>query len=628
MGKFNSTVIVDTTRSQYAKLRPVPIERVHLEDDFWAPRLKLIQEETIPSQYRLIEETGRLFNFRRASGKETGDFRGIYFNDSDVYKWIEAAAFSYAYNPDQKIIDVTKNVISEVIAAQDEDGYLNTYFTFERKADRWKNLRDMHELYCAGHLIQAAVAFYRATGDKTLLNAACRFADHISSVFGLGRRVGVCGHPEIEMALVELYRTTERREYLDLACFFIDNRGRGVIGGSPYHIDHKPFRELDEVVGHAVRALYLNCGATDVYAELGDKKLFDALMRLWHNVTERKMYITGGVGSRHEGEAFGEDYELPNARAYAETCAAIANFMWNWRMLLVTGEGAFADIMELTLYNGILSGISLDGKHYFYVNPLADRGRHRRQEWFECACCPPNIARLIASLPGYFYSTSENGVWIHLYAKSTAHIKLNETEITLIQDANYPWDGEINIAISPEESSEFSLYVRIPGWCKEALVRVNGEKIEKAIKRGYLEIRRLWRDGDKVRLSLAMPIDRMVSHPHVMENTDRVALRRGPIVYCLEGVDNPGFDVWDMVLPDRAQLDVEYAPNMLGGVVVVRGEALAVDADAFGKKLYAPKTDVKYEPRKVRFTAIPYYAWANREPSSMTVWIRSPEKLF
>ncbi|MEM1990481.1 MAG: glycoside hydrolase family 127 protein [Candidatus Bathyarchaeia archaeon] len=628
MGKFNSTVIVDTTRSQYAKLRPVPIERVHLEDDFWAPRLKLIQEETIPSQYRLIEETGRLFNFRRASGKEAGGFRGIFFNDSDVYKWIEAAAFSYAYNPDQKIIDVARNVISEVIAAQDEDGYLNTYFTFERKADRWKNLRDMHELYCAGHLIQAAVAFYRATGDKTLLNAACRFADHIASVFGPGRRVGVCGHPEIEMALVELYRTTNRREYLDLACFFIDNRGRGVIGGSPYHIDHKPFRELDEVVGHAVRALYLNCGATDVYAEVGDEKLFDALMRLWHNVTERKMYVTGGVGSRHEGEAFGEDYELPNARAYAETCAAIANFMWNWRMLLVTGEGAFADIMELTLYNGILSGVSLDGKHYFYVNPLADRGGHRRQEWFECACCPPNIARLIASLPGYFYSTSENGVWIHLYAKSTAHIKLNETEITLIQDANYPWDGEINIAISPEEASEFSLHVRIPGWCKEALARVNGEKIEKTIKHGYLEIRRLWRDGDKVRLSLAMPIERIVSHPHVMENTDRVALRRGPIVYCLEGVDNPGFDVWDMVLPDSAKLDAEYTPNMLGGVVVVSGEALALDADAFGKKLYAPKADVKYEKCKVRFTAIPYYAWANREPSPMTVWIRSPEKLF
>ncbi|MEM2183178.1 MAG: glycoside hydrolase family 127 protein, partial [Candidatus Bathyarchaeia archaeon] len=396
-----SLVVTDTSHSPYARLKPVPIENVRLEDDFWAPRLRLMHEVTIPSQYVLLEETGRLFNFRRASGKVSGEFKGLVFNDSDVYKWIEAAAYSYAYEPDQNILDLARKAINEVVAAQDEDGYLNTYFTFERKSERWKNLKDMHEMYCAGHLMQAAIAFYRATGDRTLLDASCRFADHITSVFGPGKRVGVCGHPEVEMAFVELYRTTGKKDYLDLACFFIDNRGRGVIGGRPYYIDHKPFRELSEIVGHAVRALYLNCGAADVYAEIGDKTLFDALMRLWHSMTERKMYITGGVGSRHEGEAFGNDYELPNVRAYAETCAAIANFMWNWRMLLLTGDGAFADIMELTLYNGILSGISLDGKKYFYVNPLADRGAHRRQDWFECACCPPNVARLIASLPGY-----------------------------------------------------------------------------------------------------------------------------------------------------------------------------------------------------------------------------------
>ncbi len=625
MGKPHSlTVPVDTSRSRYAKLQPVPIERVHLKDDFWAPRLRLIREVTIPSQHQLLEETGRISNFRRASGRESGEFQGLYFNDSDVYKWVEAAAFSYAYNPDQGIIGLARKVIDEIAAAQDEDGYLNTYFML-KGGERWRNLRDMHELYCAGHLIQAAVAFYRATDDRVLLNVACRFADHIASVFGEGKCVGVPGHPEIEMALVELYRTTGNEKYLDLACFFIDNRGRGLIGGSQTNIDHKPFRELNEIVGHAVRALYLNCGAADIYAEAGDKSLFEALMRLWRSMTEKKMYVTGGVGSRYRGEAFGDDYELPNARAYAETCAAIASFMWNWRMLLITGDGVFADLMELTLYNGILSGISLDGKRYFYVNPLADRGRHRRREWFDCACCPPNIARLLASLPAYLYSKSENGVWIHLYVKSEVHIELNGVEVTLLQNTNYPWDGRVEVTLHPESSLKFSLFMRIPGWCREAHMRVNGEKLWETVRSGYVEVQRLWRDGDKVSLFLPMPVERVVSHPHVMENNDRVALKRGPIVYCLESADNPDFDVWDLTLPDYASLRAAWMPKMLGGVVVVRGEALAADAEKFGRKLYAPKGDVKVEFRKVNFTAIPYYAWANREEGPMTVWVRSLE---
>jgi DUF1680 family protein len=621
-----STVIVDTNRSPFAKLRPVPIENVRLEDNFWAPRLKILQEVTLPSQCKLMYETGRIFNFQRASGKEKGSFQGLVFNDSDVYKWLEAAAFSYAYSQNKNLLAKAREIIDEVAAAQDEDGYLNTYFTFERRGERWKNLRDMHELYCAGHLMQAAIAFYRATGERKLLNVACRFADHILSVFGPNKIMGVPGHPEVEMALVELYRATDKREYLDLAVFFVDNRGKKLIGGSPYHIDHKPFRELTEIVGHAVRALYLNCGATDIYLESGDKTLMDALMRLWRNLTERKMYVTGGAGARHEGEAFGDNYELPNARAYAETCAAIANFMWNWRMLLALGDAAFTDIMELTLYNGVLSGISLDGKHYFYVNPLADRGGHRRQEWFDCACCPPNIARLIASLPGYFYNTSDNGIWVNFYAESRAHINLGGNKVTLIQETNYPWDGDIKITVNPEREETFSLHLRVPGWCRNVSIKVNGERLEP--KPGsYLEINRLWRSGDKIILSLSMPIERIVSHPHVMENNDRVALKRGPIMYCLEGVDNPSFDVWDMILPDDAPLNAEFAPNMLGGVVVIRGEALAIDPNKFGERLYAPKAEVKYEARRVKFTAIPYYAWANREASPMTVWIRSRENI-
>jgi len=622
--------VVDTSRSPCAKLRPVPVESVHLEDDFWAPRLRTLREVTLPAQYQLLEETGRIFNFRRTALKEKGDFKGLFFNDTDVYKWLEAVAFSLASAFDQRLYDLARQVVADIAAAQDEDGYLDTYFTFNRKKDRWTNLRDMHELYCAGHLLQAAVAFYRATGERNLLEVACRFADLIASIFGPDKRTGTSGHPEIEMALVELYRTTGNKNYLDLAKFFIDKRGMGLIGGrewcgivlsGTYHIDHKPFRELTEIVGHAVRSLYLNCGVTDLYMETDEQALWDALIRLWRNMTERKMYVTGSVGSRHEEEAFGDDYELPNVRAYSETCATIANVMWNWRMLLVTGDAGFADVMELALYNGALSGISLDGKEYFYVNPLADRGKHRRQRWYECACCPPNIARLLASLPGYFYSTSSEGIWIHLYAKNTARLDIMENSVTIIQRTKYPWNGEVEVILQPEKEASFSLSLRIPGWCREAKVLVNGQALKIHIEPGkYAEIRRLWKSGDRVHLSFSMPIERVICHPYVMENTDRVALRRGPIIYCVEQVDNPDCDVWSLVLPSNSPLEVEWMPNLLNGVTVIRGEASAIVAE---HHLYRSVKDVSPKVRPTRLTAIPYYAWANREPGPMTVWIRS-----
>ncbi|MBS7618163.1 glycoside hydrolase family 127 protein, partial [Candidatus Bathyarchaeota archaeon] len=418
-------VVVDSSQSPYSLLKPVSVDSVKLKDGFWAPRIKTLIEVTLPTQYELLEETGRIDNFRRTAGKMETEFKGLFFNDSDVYKWVEAASYALAYDGDSRIERIVNSVITDIVDAQDPDGYLNTYFTFERRAQRWTNLRDMHELYCAGHLIQAAVAHYRATGRRTLLDAGVKLADHILSIFAPGKRQGTPGHPEIEMALVELYRTTRRSAFLDLAKSFIDNRGKGLIGGSLYHIDHKPFRELDEIVGHAVRSVYLNCGAADVYMETGDGSLLRALERLWQNMVNCKMYVTGGLGSRYEGEAFGENYELPNRRAYAETCAAVANVMWNWRMLLVTGKAEYADIMELALYNGALAGIGLDGETYFYVNPLVDRGLHRRSRWFDCACCPPNIARLIASISGYFYSTSRDGIWIHIYATSEASIEFN-----------------------------------------------------------------------------------------------------------------------------------------------------------------------------------------------------------
>jgi len=618
-----NTFVVDTANSPYAKLHPIPIENMHLEDSFWAPRISMLREKTLPSQHRIIEETGRLFNFRRASGKEKGEFRGFYFNDSDVYKWVEAAAFSLAAGWDDELYRLTKKSILEIISAQDDDGYLNTYFTFEKKEKRWTDLRDMHELYCAGHLIQAAIAYYRATGERELLDAARRFADHIDEIFGPGKRAGTPGHPEIEMALVELYRLTGERRYLELSEFFIDNRGKGLIGGSPHYIDHKPFRELDEIVGHAVRSVYLNCGAADVYMETGDEKLLGALLRLWRSMTERKMYVTGGIGARYVGESFGRDYELPNVTAYAETCAAIANVMWNWRMLLATGEARFADVMELALYNGALAGISLNGEEYFYVNPLADRGTHRRQRWFRCACCPPNIARLLASIPGYFYSISSEGVWLHLYAQSKVSLDVNGTSVEIIQRTRYPWDGKIKIIIQPENDCSFSIFLRIPGWSRRPKVLVNDQPINQPVKTGsYLEIRRLWKHGDVVQLILPMRVERIVCHPYVMENQDRVALRRGPLIYCVEQADNPDFDVWNLILPSDSKMEARWEPNLLNGVVVILGEAYAADTEATDQ-LYQTETRSSVKMRRVKFAAIPYFAWANRESGPMTVWIRA-----
>jgi len=615
--------VVDASASPHAKIRPVPIEAVKLEDEFWAPRQRVLRERALPTQYRLCEETGRISNFRRASGKEGGEFQGYFFNDSDVYKWIEASAFSLAAGPDRELESLVERVVDEVAAAQDDDGYLDTYFAFERKGERWANLREMHELYCHGHLFQAAIALYRSTGARKLLDVACRAADNITNVFGPGGRQGTPGHPEVEMALVELYRTTGQGAYLQVAEAFLDNRGRGMVGGGQNLIDHRQFRELDEIVGHSVRSLYLNCGATDVYMETGDKALWEALDRLWHSLAERRMYVTGGAGAHYDGEAFGVDYELPNAMAYAETCAAIANVMWNWRMFLATGDARYVDVLELALYNGALSGISLDGSHYFYVNPLADRGDHRRQEWFPCACCPPNIARLLASLQGYAYGASESEVWVNLYAQSKMQAQLPKA-VSIEQRTGYPWQGDVTFAIEPKAEVDFGLNVRIPGWCERAELELNGRRLEASIgPNRFIALRRTWSAGDVVRLSLHMPVERIESNPLVDENLGRVALRRGPLIYCLEQVDNPDFDVWNLIVPTDASLMAEWEPNVLNGVMVIRGVGLAIDSDWSDRRLYRPPVAEGRGARRVKFTAIPYYAWANREPGPMTVWVGS-----
>jgi uncharacterized protein len=626
-------VAVDTARSPHVRLRPVPLDAVDLADDFWEPRRRINREVTLPLQYSHLEETGRLDNFRRASGKTGGEYQGIYFNDSDVYKWLEAAAWTLAEGSDPELERMVDTAITEIEDAQEPNGYLNTYFTFGRAAERWTDF-DLHEMYCAGHLFQAAVAHFRATGSERLLDVATRFADHICDTFGPeeGKRQAVDGHEEIEMALVELFRVTGERSYLEGAQYFIEARGHGLLGcpygqhEPSYSQDHEPLRDQSEVVGHAVRAMYLYSGAADVYAETGEPALLRALQRLWKNMTTRRMYVSGGLGSRYEGEAFGKDFELPNERAYTETCAAIGSVLWNWRMLGLEGEARYADLIEHTLYNAVMPGVSLDGQNYFYQNPLADDGSHRRQPWFGCACCPPNVARLLASLPGYFYSASEDAVWVHLYAAGAATVELNANRtVRLSQRTRYPWDGRVEIQVEGE--GEFALMLRIPAWCEEgAAIEVNGEPVDLEISPdSYMKIHRAWSSGDTVNLGFPMPVRRVECHPYVAENTGDIALMRGPLLYCAEQVDNPGVDLRDLALED-ASISACFDPDLLGGVVLLASEARAAALDeGWGYRLYrtVQPREGDTQTHATRVTAVPYYSWANREPGAMRVWLKN-----
>jgi DUF1680 family protein len=428
------------------------------------------------------------------------------------------------------------------------------------------------------------------------------------------------------MALVELARETGDTKYREQAQFFLDTRGRGLIGGSEYHQDHQPFRELERLAGHAVRALYLNAGATDLYAETGEPSLRAALDRLWGNMTARQLYVSGGAGSRYSGEAFGRDYELPNERAYAETCAAIGSVMWNWRMLALEGDARYADVLEMTLYNGFLAGLSLDGLAYFYQNPLADDGTQRREAWYDCACCPTNIVRLLASLPGYVYSLSDEGIWVHLYVQSSVGVRPGDGgTVRLRQHTRYPWDGEIELQV--KDPGTFPLFLRIPAWCEEgAALLVNGQPFPRELlPSSYAEIRRTWRAGDSVRLRLPMPVRRVECHPYAIENAGRVALMRGPLLYCVEGADNPGLDPRDLLLPAGASFSAGFRPDLLGGVVVLRGMArLASPGDDWEGRLYRTVGPRPAEPggRMVEVIAMPYHAWANREPGPMQVWLQ------
>lgn len=598
------------------RLEIVPFTAVHVEDSFWSPRIRTNRERSIPHNLKWCEETGRISNFAKAAGLMEGKFEGIYFNDSDVYKVLEGASYALAQQPDPVLEKEIDRIIHLIAAAQRPDGYLNTYYTLTGLDKRWTNLPVMHELYCAGHLFEGAVAHYRATGKREFLDVAIKLADHIDSLFGPNKRYGVPGHEEIELALVKLYEVTGEKRYFELAKFFIDERGNTAHRTSygPYCQDHLPVRQQSEIVGHAVRAMYLYSGVADVAAYTGDSELMAAMDRIWKDVTLRKMYITGGIGARHEGEAFGEPYELPNESAYCETCAAIGLVFWAYRLGLMHGDAQYADVLERALYNGVLSGVALDGEHFFYVNPLASSGNHHRQPFFACACCPTNVVRLIPSVPGYVYAVrAGNGalppeLFVNLYIGGLATITLGgDQKVVIRQETRYPWEGRIRLVLSPERETEWVLRLRIPGWCRKATLAVNdgaASEVDRGqLDRGYYVLRRTWKKGDSVTVELAMPVERIEAHPKVVANRGRIAIQRGPLVYCLEAVDN-GFDVRTAVLAKDPQFETEFRPDLLGGVVVIKATA------ADGRRL----------------TAIPYHLWDHREPGPMVVWIRQAGK--
>ena len=629
------------------KLMPVSLSKVRIEGGFWGPKLDVNRKVTIPAEYEQCRKTGRINAFKLdwQPGKPN---RPHLFWDSDVAKWIEAAAYSLATAPDKKLEREVDRVIDLIVSAQQPDGYLNVAFTVLEPENRWSNLRDRHELYCAGHLMEAAVAHYEATGKRKMLDALCRYADYIDSVFGpkKGQKRGYPGHEEIELALVKLYRATGVKRYLKLAKFFIDQRGkrphyydrearaRGEDPGAwhgheyDYNQSHLPVRRQATAEGHSVRAGYLYAGMADVAAETDDAELLAACERLWHNVTERRMYITGGIGSAHEGERFTFDYDLPNGMAYAETCAAIALVLWAHRMLQITADSRYADVMERALYNGVLSGVSLDGRKFLYVNPLAahpaafayNRKVLERQEWFACACCPPNIARLLASFGQYVYSQARGLACVHLYAAGAARLDIGRQEVALQVTTDYPWSETVRIRVLPETESMFTLALRIPAWCREPALTVNGaaQKLKPLLTKGYALVRRRWRKSDRVELTLPMPVERVEAHPSVRMDAGRVALQRGPVVYCLEEADNAP-DLNSIALPYDAKLVARRAPKLLGGVVVLKGRGVRRDPRGWNGRLYSSDGSKR---KIIPITAVPYHAWCNRQPGEMLVWVR------
>jgi len=624
------------------RIRPVALDRVHVNDEFWAPRMQRNQDVTIPHIIQMNEENVRHDNFRRAAGELDGQFEGYRFNDTDVYKVVEAASYSLVQNYNRQLDDQLDELIEMIAAAQEDDGYLFPAWSADPDnpapgvgTERWAYVHgNSHELYGAGHLIEAGVAHYRATGKRSLLDVTIRFADLIDTIFGPDGLKDVPGHEEIELALVKLADVTGEERYLRLARFFLDQRGREHDGpeypdGEPllrysepiYRQDHLPVGEQREAVGHSVRAMYLYAGMADVAARQDDTGYEPALEALWEDVVGTKMYLTGGIGAAGHIEGFGDSYQLPNETAYAETCAAIGLDLWNYRMFLATGESRFVDVMERAMYNGILSGVSHEGDTFFYTNPLESAGDAERRAYYSVACCPANIARLMAQLPEFIYSQQDDVIYVNLFVGSSADIELPGGNVRVQQTTRYPWDGSVHISVDVDEPMEFELRVRVPGWSRLEPVPTDlygpapnagavsslgattqmMETILDEDRDGYHVFRAVWQAGDYVELDFDMTVNRIAASEQVAENVGKLAIQRGPLVFAAEAIDNGG-TVRGLVLPEDAELSARFDADVLGGLTVVEGTALR-DGIA------------------VPFTAIPYFAWANRGQGEMIVWL-------
>ena len=639
--------------------KPLPLTGMQVTDRFFAPRIDLVRTQMLPYQWEALndrlkdtEPSHCIENFRIAAGISRGEYHGMVFQDSDLYKWLEAVAYQLAVRPDPSLREAADSAIRLIGQAQTPEGYLNTYYQTHPDERRFSNLQNNHELYCAGHLIEAAVAFAQAVGDTRLLDVARRYADLIDRVFGPeeGKLHGYPGHEIIEMALVRLFRLTGEERYLRLARYFIDQRGQAPLyfeeearhDGNrdfvwnetfmryQYYQAGKPVREQTEAEGHAVRAVYLYSGMADVAAETGDQTLFEACRTLFDNIVSRRMYITGAIGSTHVGEAFTYDYDLPNESVYAETCAQIGLCFFAQRMLNSEMDGRYADVIERALYNSVLSGMSLDAKRFFYVNPLEvvpeacekdDRLRHvkpQRQKWFGCACCPPNLARFLGSLPSYAFSAGGDTLYMHLYIGGEVRVALAHAEVHLSVESDYPWDGRVRLTV--HTPGEYGIAVRISGWCRGYELKVNGESVSSEPVRGYVSLNRVWREEDMVELNLKMPVTLMRANPAVRADTGKLCVVRGPLVYSLEEADN-GKDLHLLRLPLQTAFEVHDEPQLLGGIRTIRCNAFRRSKSFAEGQLYAPVCGAE-EMTETQLTWIPYFAWANREPGEMAVWIR------
>lgn len=640
---FSVAALTFATLSAKAQLmvrrfEPVGFSQVTITDNFWKPKLDKVATATLQACIVQTEQkTGRIRNFEKVARKLGEKHEGIYYDDSDVYKAIEAMAYSLKNHPDAATQQKADEWIDKIAAAQLPDGYLNTYYTLTGLDKRWTDM-ERHEDYCAGHLIEAAVAYYNTTGKRKLLDVAIRFADHIDDTFRVKNRPWVSGHQEIELALMRLYHLTKEERYLKLADWFLDQRGRGYGKGKiwdewknpKYCQDDVPVKQQKEITGHAVRAMYQYTGAADVASVTNDPGYMNAMTTVWEDVVHRNMYLTGGIGSSGHNEGFTDDFDLPNSSAYCETCASVGMVFWNQRMNLLTGESKYIDVLERSLYNGALDGLSLSGDRFFYGNPLSSAGNYGRSEWFGTACCPSNIARLVASLGDYVYGRSENGIWVNLFVASNTTFKFGKTDVPLQLDTNYPWDGNVKISVNPAKKVAYALHVRIPGWADnvpvpgklyeftntsnaKVEVLLNGKPATYQVEKGYAVIDRTWQKGDVVEVKLPMDVRQVAARKEVKADQDRIALQRGPLVYCVEGVDNSD-KVWNLLVPAQPTFETKQHQVLDEPVVAIQANLSVVEAAPDG-------LSIQTKPQTI--TAIPYYTWANRGKSTMQVWLPS-----